>query len=321
MAPVRLILSFRDGEKGGGVMAARLYRLPSGGSPPTRTVDDFKAQLNSGRLHEPSPSEAAADLRGRVLFLVHGFNVSRSHGLWSGEELGGQALAYDTVVAVLWPGDSAIIGPLVYPKVLDPARATAEKFVTFLVDNLGTGADASFVTHSFGVRVVLETVRGLLAARAGPRARFADAIFMAAADDHAVFQQDRYRAVVDAFSRVVVVSSFGDDVLKRVYPLGDWLEDLLHRGEHGDHRALGRYGPVLRRGDPLNDKIVWFEVDPVVDHGHDHYLPWPWETHPQYAGGWNDKRIRVRDFLAEAVGGGVPSIDRIAGPKPPQLDG
>lgn len=320
MPPRRFVLSLRAKEKGGGAVAAQLYRLPTGQSPPTPTIEDFAAQLASNRLVRLAPDQASDALGGRTLFLVHGFNVSRSRGLWSGEEVAGQPLAYDAVVAVLWPGDSASIGPLVYPKVLSAARDSAAPFAAFLTDHLGAGGDVSFATHSFGVRVVMETLRQLLADGRARRVRFADAIFMAAADDHAVFQDARYRAVTEAFARFVVLSSFGDDVLKRVYPLGDWFEDLLHRGERGDQRALGRYGPTLKAGDAVNGKVAWFEVDPAVDHGHDHYLPWPWETLAQYAGGWNDKRIRVRDFMVGAAGGRTPRIDLIEGPKPPRIE-
>jgi hypothetical protein len=295
MAPARYLLSLRRDEVGGPVTSPILYAVGGDPGAPTNGVDKFDVQLRSGQLQRQDVEFNNPILRyGRVLFIAHGFNTSRSRGMWSGEELGRQDLNYECVVACLWPGDSHI-GGAIYPFVLGDARDAGDRLATFLA-RLSMRADIDFVTHSFGVRVVLQAVRRLIDAQ--PERRLGQAVFMGSAADESILEWREYKKGLEAFARVLVLSSTEDSTLKDLYPKGDWVEDQFYRSERGRHRALGRYGPLRAPDSVLNPKLEHVEIDRRYEQDHNNYMPWPWDK-GLATGGWEPKRVRVRTALEE----------------------
>lgn len=295
MAPARYLLAVRRDEVGGPVTSPILYSVHGDATVATNGVDDWDAQLRSGVLQREDFELNNPILRyGRVLFICHGFNTSRSRGMWSGEELGRQDLNYECVVATLWPGDSHI-GGAIYPAVLGEAKDAGNKLATFL-GRLDLRAEIDFVTHSFGIRVALQAIRRVNAWQ--PDRRFGQAVFMASAADETVLEWNEYKRGLEMFDRLLVLSSTEDKTLRDFYPPGDWVEDAFHRSERGRHRALGRYGPVRAKDSKLNPKLEHVEVDRRTEHDHNNYMPWPWKS-VGLPGGWEPKRDRIRKTLEE----------------------
>lgn len=133
---IGFVLDLRSAPRGGAVVPARL-------TPPSPTLDTLRRCTD-------------------IVFLVHGFNVDRADGTVELGAFGAQltALGPGAAVAVLWPGDS-IIGPLSYPFETSKADDSAVELATFIGDNLPQRPRISFIGHSLGCRVVMETVRQL----------------------------------------------------------------------------------------------------------------------------------------------------------------
>jgi hypothetical protein len=196
------VLSFRDlkAGHGGAVMPGALFEVPqvAAGFDWTQPgfVDRWYQQQQPMRWLPDA--ERRELLSGReVWFVTHGFNVNRDNGFKSlgaaAQELRGLGVDYSApaadvlVIPVLWPGDW-IIPVVTYPWELHDARKTGEMFADFLLDGWCDIARASFISHSLGARVVLETVQRTVS-RAGPSARpdFDAAVLMAPAADDTVF--------------------------------------------------------------------------------------------------------------------------------------
>jgi hypothetical protein len=276
-------------------------------------------------------NDVANYLRGKhVCFLVHGFNVDRDGGYTGlgalAQELeGGGALAglpaspvdlhaagVEAVVSVLWAGDWYL--PINYPFLLPDIRATGRHFAEFIWSSASQMRRVSFVTHSMGARVVLETVQQAIAG-AGPTVRmpvFDTAIFAAAAVSDDVLDDPDYALAADAFRTVTVVSSTGDTVLSGAFPAGNLVEQALWANDQGSDTALGRDGPQLKPDSRARGKTTWY---PLTDHLHSDYLPSPLADAPPpgpaFPNGWSDKRLLV-GRIAQAA------LDRTAAPIPPQ---
>jgi Alpha/beta hydrolase of unknown function (DUF900) len=240
-----LVLDFRSAPQGGAVVPGRLT---------AGTLD---------RLQQC----------GTMVFLVHGFNVDRADGT---AELTAFAThlpalgANAAAVAVLWPGDS-VIGPLCYPFQTSKADDSAVELATFIGDNLPQHPGISFVGHSLGCRVVLETVRQLWIKNVA----VAQVCLMAAAVDN-----DSLAGAVDYFNaaqyatRLGVLYSPSDRVLRDAYPLGNLLSAFIHWTATTD-AALGYTGPRASASPPGNVPAdvqgVGIAAADGVDHGD--YLP------------------------------------------------
>jgi hypothetical protein len=313
------VLSFRDlaAPRSGAVTSAVMLELR--GVDPAWAWNNplsLRNRIGQGQAGVLSWAEVSAALRDkRVCFLVHGFNVNRDHGytgegalaqelLGLGPVFAGQppAAMVDLVIPVLWPGDWILPG-VNYPFELGDVRATGERFAEFLRSEAQTASRVSFVSHSLGARVVLETVARAVAA-GKPASELDLAILTAAAADDDVLDDPRYRMAIGALRQILVVSSMDDDVLGRVFPLGDAVEAALWQGEKASSRALGRFGPkALKPGSAAAGKVRWFDIDPAEKVGHDHYFPEPWMKTP-LANGYDPRRQRLSEFLRAAFGAG-----------------
>lgn len=213
-------LDFRDRDTGGAVTAGVLTELGSGVSGP--------AALDLLRIERA------------ITILTHGFNVNRPDGRGKLLNLARDlpAVSNFAIVNLLWPGDHWV-GPISYPFEGDDADDTAAMLVKFLQDaGLPATVPISFITHSLGARVALETMKAL----AGTHDFRQVCLMAAAVDDDCLSDPNLYRHAVEAADRVAVLHSREDEVLRFAYPLGDLLEAFLFwRDSPG--LALGYHGP------------------------------------------------------------------------------
>ena len=250
---MKYLLDFRERDVGGAVVPGRLTDMTTGEHGPV---------VRGNLVAEP-----------RITFLIHGFNVSRLEG-----ELALTHLANDLpdvtggLVAVLWPGDHGI-GFLSYFFEGRDADDTAEELARFIDDNLPADTPLSFATHSLGARVAMEAMKRL----EDDRYPFEQACHMAAAvDDDSVSEAGVYRAVVESTSRVAVLSSKEDEVLKYVYPVADLLQSFLFFSTESFGLALGYHGPRPHsEGDAVPGNVVHTPIPVSRNSDHGDYL---WES-------------------------------------------
>lgn len=206
----------------------------------------------------------------RVLFLVHGFNVSWESGRDSLRQLGVALLpAFDgLVIAVTWPGDSGL-GPLGYPFEGRDADDTGLALATIIGTHVRDGAELSFVTHSLGARVALEACR-----RLDPdRWLLREVCVTAAAVDDTCFNAEAlYSGVAAAARRTTVLASTGDRVLQLAYPAGDLVQSWLFRWKDTAGRALGRRGPRNAGGRLTSPKVRHEQIPDPPPVGHGDYI-------------------------------------------------
>jgi hypothetical protein len=175
-----------------------------------------------------------------VAFLIHGFNVDRPTGAAQLQAFAGllPCTAQSAAVAVLWPGD-AWSGPLCYPFETNKADDTALELAKFIGDNLSPHARISFVAHSLGCRVAMESARQLyIAGVTVPQV----CLMAGAIDNDSLAEVADYRAATLYCGRTAVLYSPSDTVLKAAYPAGNLLSAFLHWTATTD-AALGYAGP------------------------------------------------------------------------------
>jgi hypothetical protein len=207
-----------------------------------------------------------------VVFMMHGFNVDRAHGMAELGAFGRQltALRDGAAVAVLWPGDSSI-GPLSYPFETNKADDSAVELATFIGDQLPRPPRISFIGHSLGCRVVMETVRQLWI-KGIP---VAQVLLMAAAiDNDSLGVSTAYQRAAQFTGRTGVLYSPSDSVLRNAYPIGNLVSALLHTASTTD-AALGFTGPFSSASPPIATpsqvQAVGIPANAGVNHGD--YLP------------------------------------------------
>lgn len=313
-----IYLSFRDmaHAAAGPVFPAQVMRAKGVGQDYDWAGPDALQRIRDRDLDlVPWDETAAIFARKDVYFLIHGFNVSRDRGfmgtgaaaqeiLGEGVEDGAIALAGGKmIVPVLWPGDWYVPG-INYPFEFGDARETARQFVKFLLSSATRIARASFITHSFGVRVALETMRMTLeAGRPDVAPAFGSALFMAAADDDDVIDWDYYGAVFDALQNVTVLSSESDATLRNAFPFGDAAEAALWDNQRTFRPALGLSGPRMLAESGFRGKTVWRPIPDAARTDHGDYLPQPWTKDASAKNGWTDKRRKVLKLMRQACAG------------------
>jgi hypothetical protein len=309
-----LVLSFRDMSvpRCGAVTSGYFYRLP-GVTPhiawdpaPTLTLESW---FNAGALLEGK----------RVCFLVHGFNVNRDFG-YTGLGAVSQEMTphcgalsmvappadldvsgIDILVPVLWAGDWYL--PINYPFLLPDIRLTGRYFAELILSPSINPASVSFITHSMGARVVLETVQQTMA-MAGIRKTpiFDTCLFTAPAVSDQVFDDPDYAQAVAAVRRFVVVSSPADTTLSGAFVWGNGVEQALWPRDPGADIALGLTGPRLHKNSAALGKTQWYEIPATIGQNHSDYLPRPLAPPPPpvLPNGWFEKSINI-GRLAKAV--------------------
>jgi hypothetical protein len=243
-----LYLSFRSQAVGGSVILAQVYSGNGAVAQPA--------------LQMLSPAQLAAQTAGKkILFGVHGFNVSRDEGIRAFARLEPTlALASSEVfIGVLWPGDFWL--PVVnYPFEGSHAMASGRNLAMFCNDHLDGAAAFSFFSHSLGVRVVLEAIKYL-------DEKAQEICLTAAAINRDCLTAEYAKAATNA--RIVsLLASREDLVLKLAFPLGDPIADLLHDDHTPFQPALGYNGPR-----PAGPAVAPWQIPDQDGYDHGDYLP------------------------------------------------
>ena len=205
----------------------------------------------------------------RVVFLVHGFNVSRPEGQAALSQFAAALTSTrnDAHVVVTWPGDSWAKAAG-YPLEGNDADDSAREIVRFIDRVLPAGTVLSFASHSMGGRVVMETIKRL------PAGRYvvAQACVMAGAiDDFSLAWNKAYLGAVQRSERVTVLASQGDKVLRFAYPAGDFLQSFLFFWKDVAGKALGLRGPRAKDRSPVPPNVLHVQIPDLarVNHGDD----------------------------------------------------
>jgi hypothetical protein len=233
-----------------------------------------------------------------IVFLVHGFNVNRADGANELTAFGRKldALSNGAAVAVLWPGDSSI-GPLSYPFETNKADDSAVELAAFIAEALLHSARISFVAHSLGCRVVMETVRQLWI-RDIPVSQVC--LMAAAIDNDSLAIAVEYQHAAQFAGRTGVLFSPGDIVLKDAYPIGNLLSAFVHAASTTD-AALGYSGPLAvassQSAMPPTVQSCGIPLTDAVNHGD--YLP-------SSNGTFNVSQLRAVRFANRVLAGVTP---------------
>jgi pimeloyl-ACP methyl ester carboxylesterase len=211
-----------------------------------------------------SSAQLLDDIKGRhVLIGTHGFNVNRERGIASlsnWEQLL-QFTAPSVFVGLLWPGDSIWLHGLDYPQEPKVANDAGQLIAPFLDANFQGAASVSFVSHSLGARVVLETVSNMNL----PVRRV---MLMAGAIDDDCFNTE-FQALAAKVEKISILAAKKDKVLSLAFPLGDLAGGIIAAGHPWWHSALGRTGPSAPT--PANFQAP-FEIPDNWNFDHGNYL-------------------------------------------------
>jgi len=165
-------------------------------------------------------------------------------------------------VGILWPGDARLLRVVDYP-FEDAVAIRCGRMLGPYIDRYFPGsASVSFVSHSLGARIVLESVRAM----AGLVREVA--LMAGAVDDDCLTGQ--YRSDLARVGAVSVLASAQDEVLSAAFPIGNLFAGIVSRGHPYWHAALGHLGP--QTGWPGKIEAGWQIPDAWV-YGHGDYLP------------------------------------------------
>lgn len=242
-------------------LSTRAHSIGGPVSSEVKIIDSDRAGF-TGDL-KPDLLEA---IRGRdVFFIVHGFNVNQKDGLKHlGYWLDKVAVGNAVKIGVLWPGDCFI--PIFVDYVVEGHEAikSGDLLSAFLNANFTGAVNLSFVSHSLGARVVLQTIRGL-------NLHVRRVLLMAGAiDDNCLTSE--YADAAKKIDQISLLTSKRDFVLAAAYPLGNPLQGIIDRGHPYYHAALGREGPAQPAQLAPRLQSGW-EIPGKLDYGHLDYIP------------------------------------------------
>ena len=219
---------------------------------------------NIGNYQSVDTAQLRNDIKGRhVLIGVHGFNVNRADGIahlsnWEGLL---QLPAPAIFIGLLWPGDSIWAHGLDYPGEPRIADEAGQLIAPFLDANFGGAASVSFVSHSLGARVVLETISKMSL----PVRR--TTLMAGAIDDNCL--NTEFKDAPAKIREISVLASKKDEMLSAIFPLGNLFAGIIAQGHPWWHGALGRSGPSSPA--PGNFQAP-FEIPDNWNFGHGDYL-------------------------------------------------
>ncbi len=245
-------LDLRTLSKGGGVQNPVVKQVSFAPGIPDPTVSVVPASVL-----------AQEALGSDVIFVAHGFNVSREDGIlclsnWKKLLLLDESYLF---VGILWPGDSMWLGALCYPGEGLHAMDSGNRLAIFIDKYLGQAASISFVSHSLGTRVVLQTI----ASMSTPVQQVA--LMAGAINDDCLVNE--YQQAAQKISKISLLASTQDEVLAKAFPIGNLCEGLVDVGHPYRDAALGRSGPSAMPPGKLQGPL---EIPDAWKYGHHHYL-------------------------------------------------
>jgi len=217
-----------------------------------------------GNYQSLDKAQLVRDMQGQnVLIATHGFNVNRADGIahLSNWETQLQLPPPSIFVGLLWPGDSIWAHGLDYPEEPRIADEAGDLIAPFLDANFTGAASISFVSHSLGARVVLETISKMNL----PARRLT--LMAGAIDDNCL--NTEFQPAAAKIGTISVLASKKDEVLSALFPLGNFLGGILAAGHPWWHAALGHTGPSSPP--PANFRPP-FEIPDNWSFGHGNYL-------------------------------------------------
>lgn len=214
------------------------------------------------KLQPLRPDQLSALTAGKkVLFGVHGFNVSLEEGAraFARLEPSLDLAPSEVFFGVLWPGDYWL--PVVnYPFEGGAAMDCGRRLAALCNRTLTNAFSLSFISHSLGVRVVLEAVKNL--------DRKAQEVCLTAAAINNDCLTAEYAAASANANAISLLASREDMVLKLAFPIGDPIADILHDDHTPFKPALGYNGPQ-----PIGPALAPWQIPDDDDFGHGDYLP------------------------------------------------
>jgi alpha/beta hydrolase family protein DUF900 len=244
---VNYLLDFRASDVGGAVVPGTLVRGAGLG-----TEADLRAETS-------------------VAFLIHGFNVNRAGGVDVLQRLAGLLPAGTGMgyVGVLWPGDHWVraISYSFEGRDADDSSRELTKYIGIVIPK---GTQLSFLSHSLGARVVMETIKKLNRTHYPIRQV---SLTAAAIDDFSLARPRDYSIAVAKSDRVAVLASQKDLVLKLAYPAGDALQAFIFFRRDSFGLALGSHGPKPSGNDPVPKQVYHEQIPDSRGADHGHYFP------------------------------------------------
>lgn len=243
-------LNFRAQGVGGAVIDPYLLEGDGTTDPPVFSV-------------VPWPQVPSIVAGRNLLFATHGFNVSYQDGACSLGLLDRYlSLASPNLfIGLLWPGDAWL--PIVdYPFEGSVALDCGGRLAAFCNSWCASAQSLSFLSHSLGVRLVLEAITHL-----GSKAQ--SVCLTAAAIDRDCLTTEYSEATANS-EQISILASHEDYILKIAFRVGDPFDDLLNDDHTPFQAALGYDGPPLPAPPPV--RYPW-QIPDADDFGHHDYLP------------------------------------------------
>jgi len=165
------------------------------------------------------------DHYSHIVILVHGYNNNFCAGCRSyANFLKRVPERFPKVGRLFWPGDitPAFISGLSYPGKIGTAQECGRKLATFLAElasRRSTSIEVSFVGHSLGCRVVLETLKAARRQAVWPSVR-AVCLMAAAVPVGLVEPNEELEKASRSVEHRLVLFSHSDNVLKWAFPVG-----------------------------------------------------------------------------------------------------
>jgi esterase/lipase superfamily enzyme len=224
-----------------------------------------------------SPDPAAARLDRWTIF-IHGFNNSAETITKTWKETIKQLQRWQVdlgaVVLFYWPGDYSrweLLSAMNYPKTVPIAEETAELLTAYLrraaqdraAQDRCSPLQLSFIAHSLGSLVVLETLRLLRATR--EKIIINDVLLMAAAvPEGFCVPGERYGDRFSPEAKEVALYSRSDRILQFAFQIGQEIADRFP--DQDGRQAVGRYG-----GPGAGSEERWTAARPMEGFGHGDY--------------------------------------------------
>jgi len=214
-------------------------------------------------------NELSNKCRGKdILLATHGFNVTGQEGInalgWLDQRLAIRSNEF--YCGVLWPGDWWIPAINYSFEAADVVKA-GQHLAKLCNTQFVQARSLSFLSHSLGGRLILETVKWLKPVPGRDRPARIVCLTAAAVDNDCLRRQ--YATVPGQCVSFINLASSKDKVLKIAYPAGDFWSDIFGDNDSPWTGALGLRGP--KGTTPINVRPN--QIPDRLGYGHGNYLP------------------------------------------------